>query len=69
MKRCEDSGLWVAGAGGSRNAGEDEEEEEFSEEEGEEEEAGQAGGEGTGEGGKLPRPPSPTGAGSNDAPC
>lgn len=29
MKRCEDSGLWVTGAGGSNSVGEDEEEEEY----------------------------------------
>eukprot|EP00904_Undaria_pinnatifida_P006348 jgi/Undpi1/2843/HiC_scaffold_14.g06220.m1 len=71
MKRCEDSGLWVPGAGGSRSAGEDEEDEDFSEGDEEGEEAAQAGGEGTGEGPKLspPAPPSPTGAGSGEASC
>eukprot|EP00903_Cladosiphon_okamuranus_P015628 g14431.t1 len=58
MKRCEDSGLWVTGAGGSTSVGEDEEDDDLDDEE----EA--AAGEGT-DGSVSASPPSPTGAASS----
>ncbi|CAM9268009.1 unnamed protein product [Pylaiella littoralis] len=67
MKRCEDSGLWVTGAGGSRDVGEGEEDYDLDEEEEAAAIVGQTGGEGTGEASTIhPSPPSPTGVGSSE---
>lgn len=57
MKRCEDSGLWVTGAGGSNSVGEDEEDYDL-----DEEEAGESG-----DAASAPASlPSPTGLGSEE---
>lgn len=66
MKRCEDSGLWVPGPGGSVSV-EDEDEDGYDEDEGAQdfhEDAGQAGGESTTEGRALHQSPPPAGDGS-----
>lgn len=67
MKRCEDSGLWMPGPGGSVSV--DGEDEDAYEEKGEQdfqEKAGQAGGESTTEERVLHQSPRPSGDGSAD---
>lgn len=66
MKRCEDSGLWVTGAGGSTSVGEDEDEEDYDLDEEEAAPTATAAGDGT-DGSVPASPPSPTGVASGEA--
>ena len=61
MKRCEDSGLWVAGAGGSMSVGDDDDDEDEDDNEEVEVKTGQTGGESTEERKGQTVPPTPTG--------